>query len=122
MARASQIFYDASAGFVVSGVGDVSATREVKYILTLSHDEWQNLDDVYGGLGVIGLWTLDSEKTLNNYTEGSTVSDISLYNVTDIYKNPVFKLFAKKVFLPGGLKLLDSASNDSISIVWSIKF
>tara|TARA_R110000850_G_scaffold46310_3_gene116549 strand:- start:929 stop:1783 length:855 start_codon:yes stop_codon:yes gene_type:complete len=122
VARASQIFYDASAGFVVSGVGDVSATREVKYILTLSHDEWQNLDDVYGGLGVIGLWTLDSEKTLNNYTEGSTVSDISLYNVTDIYKNPVFKLFAKKVFLPGGLKLLDSASNDSISIVWSIKF
>ena len=122
VARTSQTFLDASAGFVVSGLGDVSATREVRYIITLGHQDWNVLDALYGGLGAIGLWTLDAEKTLDNYTEGSVLTDISLYNETDVYKNPVFKLFAKKVFLPGGLKLLDPAADDSMSIVWSIKF
>ena len=122
VARASQAFLDASAGFVVSGIADVSATREVQYILTLSYDEWRLLDNWYGGLGAIGLWTMDTEKTLDNYPEGSILSDIRLYNETDVYKNPVYKLFAKKVFLPGGLKLLNPAANDSLTILWSIKF
>tara|TARA_R110002167_G_scaffold284935_4_gene490108 strand:- start:525 stop:1376 length:852 start_codon:yes stop_codon:yes gene_type:complete len=124
VARDAQTILDSSAGFVVSvsGASDLSATRQVNYYITLQHDEWQFIDRYYGGLGAIGLWTMDTEKTLDNYTEGSTIANISLYNETDVYKNPVFKLFAKKVFLPGGLKLLDPAADDSITILWSIKF
>jgi len=122
VARSSQTINDASAGFVVSGVGDVSSTREVKYILTLNRDEWDFLDKFYGGIGSIGLWTLDRERTISKYAEGTSMDNIDLYNITDVDKNPVFRLFSKKVFLPGGLQLVDNTQDAALTIIWSIKF
>ena len=123
VARASQTLADASGGFVVSGIADVSATREVKYILTLSYKDWKFLDYYYGGIGAIGLWTLDRDATLDKYGSESETAGIDLYNIADISRNPVFKLFAKKVFLPGGLKINESSANDDyMTITWGIKF
>ena len=123
VARASQTLVDASGGFIVSGIADVSATREVKYILTISYKDWKFLDYYYGGIGAIGLWTLDREATFLKYSNESETAGIDLYNVADISRNPVFKLFAKKVFLPGGLKIDETASNDDyMTITWGIKF
>ena len=123
VARSSQSLADASGGFLVSGIADLSATREVKYILTISYKDWKFLDYYYGGIGAIGLWTLDRDATLDKYDSESEAANINLYNITDITKNPVFKLFSKKVFLPGGLQLNESSSNDDyITITWGIKF
>ena len=120
--RDTQTILDASAGFIVSGIGTVSSTREVKYILTLNHDEWYYLNKYYGGIGSIGLWTLDIEQTLKRYPEGTTMDNIDLYNLEAIGRNPVFKLFSKKVFLPGGLQLVEETQESFLTIVWSIKF
>lgn len=123
VARASQTLADASGGFIVSGIGDVSATREIKYILTISYRDWKFLDYYYGGIGAIGLWTLDMEETRKRYNDETDTSEIDLYNVADISRNPAFKLFSKKVFLPGGLKLDEASANDDyITITWGIKF
>ena len=133
VALTSQTHTDASAGFVTSAVGDLSATSEVKYILTLRADEWKLLDYYYGGLGSIGLWTIDYEATNRKFGELSKPPFLdtttgnpyatSLYNLTDPEKEPVFKLFSKKVFFPGGLKIPEGTANDEyITIVWGIKF
>tara|TARA_R100000458_G_scaffold14009_1_gene11825 strand:- start:3520 stop:4449 length:930 start_codon:yes stop_codon:yes gene_type:complete len=123
VARGSQTLADASGGFIVSGITDVSSTREVKYILTLSYKDWKFLDYYYGGIGAIGLWTLDREATLDKYNSESETAGIDLYNVADVSRNPIFKLFAKKVFLPGGLKIDETSSNDDyMTITWGIKF
>ncbi len=124
LARSSQTLYDASAGFIVSAIGDVSSTRQVKYILTVSYEDWKFLDYYYGGIGAIGLWTLDREATLVKYGDELQTANIDLYNVADISKNPVFRLFSKKTFLPGGLKIDTGTGThtDYLTISWSIKF
>ena len=122
VARGSQVVNDASAGFIVSGVGDVSSTREVQYTLTINYDEWLYLTEFYGGIGSIGLWTLNRGETISKHPEGTTMDEIDLYNIWDVDLNPVFRLFAKKVFLPGGLQLVDSAKDAALTIIWSIKF
>tara|TARA_R110002020_G_scaffold91773_2_gene222756 strand:- start:4949 stop:5884 length:936 start_codon:yes stop_codon:yes gene_type:complete len=125
VARGSQALADASGGFIVSGspIMDVSAIRSVKYILTISYMDWKFLDYYYGGIGAIGLWTLDREATLDKYNSESETAVIDLYNVADVSRNPIFKLFAKKVFLPGGLKIDEASSNDDyMTITWEIKF
>tara|TARA_Y100000004_G_scaffold173130_1_gene210666 strand:+ start:1761 stop:4643 length:2883 start_codon:yes stop_codon:yes gene_type:complete len=122
VARGSQVEGDASAGFVVSAIGTLSSTREVKYILTIKYEDWKFLDYYYGGIGSIGLWTLDRKKTLAKYADETETASIDLYNL-DPARNPVFKLFAKKIFLPGGLKLNEASSNDDyITIHWGITF
>ena len=66
---------------------------------------------------------MDREATLDKYNSESETAGIDLYNVADISRNPVFKLFAKKVFLPGGLKIDETSSNDDyMTITWGIKF
>ena len=123
VARSSQTLVDSSGGFIVSGVADLSATREVKYILTISYKDWKFLDYYYGGIGSIGLWTLDRDATLAKYQGESDTAQLDLYNIADITRNPVFKLFSKKVFLPGGLKIDESSAyDDYLTITWSIKF
>ena len=125
VARTSQTTQDASGGFIVSGNAlEVSATREVRYILTINYKDWKFLDYYYGGIGAIGLWTLDRDKTLMKYQDESETAKIDLYNIADITKNPVFKLFSKKVFLPGGLDidLATGTHTDYLTISWSIKF
>lgn len=45
----------------------------------------------------------------------------SLYNAEQLIENePVFDLFAKKVFFPGGLKLGDNS--DKLTIIWTLYF
>ena len=134
VAIGSQTIADSSAGFVTSAFGDLSATREVKYILTLDANEWKFLDYYYGGIGNIGLWTIDYEATAKKLggefgkppfiePETGTPYTESLYNLTDSTKNPVYKLFAKKVFAPGGLKIpKGTAYDEHLTIVWGIKF
>jgi hypothetical protein len=58
------------------------------------------------------------------YQDESETAKIDLYNIADISKNPVFKLFSKKVFLPGGLDidLATGTHTDYLTISWSIKF
>ena len=123
VARSSQTLVDSSGGFIVSGVADLSATREVKYILTISYKDWKFLDYYYGGIGSIGLWTLDRDATLAKYQGESDTAQLDLYNIADITRNPVFKLFSKKIFLPGGLRINEAtAYDDYLTITWSIKF
>lgn len=134
VAVASQTIADSSAGFVTSALGDLSATREIKYILTLTAEEWKFLDYYYGGIGNIGLWTIDYEATAKKLggefgkppfivPESGTPYAESLYNLTDTTLNPVYKLFAKKVFAPGGLKIPEGTAYDEhLTIVWGIKF
>ena len=123
VARSSQTLVDSSGGFIVSGVADLSATREVKYILTISYKDWKFLDYYYGGIGSIGLWTLDRDATLSKYQGESDTAQLDLYNIADITRNPVFKLFSKKIFLPGGLRINEAtAYDDYLTITWSIKF
>ena len=122
VARDDQVEGDASAGFVVSAIGTLSSTREVKYILTIKYEDWKFLDYYYGGIGSIGLWTLDREKTLDKYADETETASIDLYNL-DPERNPIFKLFAKKVFFPGGLRLNEASSQDDyITIHWGITF
>ena len=146
VSRASQTVLDSSAGFVVSSTptATVSAMdasswvegegREVKYQLSLMAKDWKFLDYYYGGIGSMGLWTLDYEKTAKKLggefgnppfwgPESGTPYSTSLYKLTDTTQNPVFKLFAKKVFFPGGLKIPENTSyDDHITIIWGIKF
>ena len=130
---------DSSAGFLTSAIGTLSSTKEIKYILTLSSTDWKFLDYYYGGIGSIGLWTLDRTATVKKrfkeeavtyplWTSATGTPYVeSLYNMTDSTKNPVFKLFAKKTFQPGGLKLIENSLatdniDDYLTIIWSIKF
>jgi len=116
---------DSSAGLITSGSGGTS----VKYILTLTKDEAKYLTYYGGGIETAGLWTIDWDETckklsgeLNgppflNATSGSPYST-SLYNLTNPDTEPVFKLFSKKVFFPGGLKIDDAS--DHLRIIWTI--
>ena len=64
-----------------------------------------------------------TEGVNNTLPNESETAGIDLYNVADISRNPVFKLFAKKVFLPGGLQINESSANDDyMTITWGIKF
>ena len=56
-------------------------------------------------------------------TDSPRSTETPLYNFADINKHPEFKLLAKKVFMPGGLKLPDNSDhNDYITIEWTLKF
>ena len=140
---------DSSAGFVVSaapvtatyGYDATSTPREVKYVLTLTANDWKFLNYYYGGIGNIGLHVFDFAATAKKFGGESanppflnrdkstpygsgklTGGKTSLYNLTDPSKNPVFKLFAKKIFQPGGLKMNHVDYNEFVTIVWGIKF
>jgi hypothetical protein len=83
-----------------------------------------------GGIGSIGLWLMNADETyrkLDSYGfEVSSVYDTSaypwstsLYNVTDIRKNPVFNLLSKKAFrTPLGYT---SGINNFLRIMWSVQ-
>lgn len=60
--RATQTIFDSSAGLLVSAINPLN-DRQVIYALTLTADEWYLLNKYYGGIGAIGLWTLDFEKS-----------------------------------------------------------
>ena len=124
--------HDSSGGLVVSGpinsVGDNK--RVVKYALTLTRDEYNYLNYYSGGIETAGLWAIDgpaSAKKQNNVyarppyltKETGTPYTESIYNLKD-YIEPEWKLFAKKIFFAGGLKM--SPESEYLTIIWSLKF
>ena len=120
---------DASSqhGFTVSA-GDSA----IQYELTLSSTDYNYVTSSYAGVGAIGLWTYDFPKTAKKLKDAgyalsagildtsATPYATSVYNVTDLSRNPIYRLFAKKVFTPGGL-IMDSSA-DYIRMKWTITF
>ena len=104
----SSTFINGMSSTVSSLGGGASA---MLYAFDISSND-VNFFDIYGGIGGMGLWTLNGDETFRKFAEynhsitaTNTVFDMSayplatcLYNVTDVTRNPVFKLFSKKVF------------------------
>lgn len=125
---------DSSAGMVVSGpIAAVSAAGDcvVKYALSLSSNEAHYLNFYGGGIESAGLWTVDwarsaaKQSFVGDRKPPFLVSSIgvpyaqSIYNLKD-YEEPEWNLFAKKVFMAGGLK--PQKTSGYLTIVWSLKF
>lgn len=121
---------DSVSGLTVSA-DDVSATREIKYSISISKLEWDFLYNFYGGIDVIGLWVYDFYDNFKRvgvpfvqlgqgHADGSGGRySTSLYNLDGV-KYPKFKLFAKKTFFPDGLTV--NPTYDGLTIIWSIVF
>jgi len=125
---------DASAGFLVSSFTYGAGTykhKTLRYILKLHKDDWRFLDYYMGGLGALGLNTIDYKQTYNKlgtayqisgtgvtYSAGSRVG---LYKIADPSRNPVFNLTNKKVTFPPGLKI-DYDNTNHITIIWDINY
>ena len=108
----------------IAAGSDFNLTLSGEYLVSgWGNDAYGGISNkYYGGIGSIGLWTLDIDETLKKYPEGTTMDNIDLYNLADTSRNPVFKLFSKKVFLPGGLQLIKEDKDSFLTIIWSIKF
>jgi len=128
-----------SDGFVYSGQGDANfnlsgftvstTTSSIVHTIDLSATD-VNFFDLQGGIGAMGLWAFDIDKTYaklldNGYSLSSVYdkpgSSGELYNVTDTDRNPVFKLLAKKVFRQP-ITIASGLTNPSLRIVWEINF
>jgi len=128
---------DASAGFLVSsfkvpqGGALTYGHKTLRYILKIHRDDWRFLDYYMGGLGAIGLNTLDYKKTYNKLGTAYQISGtgatysagarVGLYKIADPSRNPVFNLTNKKVTFPPGLKI-DYDTTDHITIIWDINY
>tara|TARA_R110000824_G_scaffold93685_1_gene226454 strand:- start:6593 stop:11113 length:4521 start_codon:yes stop_codon:yes gene_type:complete len=126
---------DASAGFLVSSfLSDPANTyshKTLRYILKLHKDDWRFLDYYMGGLGALGLNTLDYKKSYKKLGTAWQLSGtgatydgttrVGLYKIADPSRNPVFNLTNKKVTFPPGLKI-DYRTTDYITIIWDINY
>ena len=126
---------DASAGFLVSSfLSDPTNTyshKTIRYILKLHKDDWRFLDYYMGGLGALGLNTLDYKKSYKKLGTAWQLSGtgatydgttrVGLYKIADPSRNPVFNLTNKKVTFPPGLKI-DYGTTDYITIIWDINY
>tara|TARA_R110000822_G_scaffold109181_2_gene238991 strand:+ start:30937 stop:35637 length:4701 start_codon:yes stop_codon:yes gene_type:complete len=127
--------HDASAGFIASSftlpASTLYAHKTIRYVLKLTKDDWHFLDYYMGGIGSMGLHTIDYKKTYeklgtayqisgtdNSYSQGYRGG---LYNVDNPDKNPVFNLSNKKVMFPPGLQI-DWNNTDYITIIWDTTF
>ena len=128
---------DASAGFLVSSYTLPALTtyahKTIRYILKVHKDDWRFLDYYMGGLGAMGLNTLNYKETykkldtafqmsgttaVGSYTPGSRSG---LYKIADPDRNPIFHLTNKKVMFPSGLKI-DYHNTTHITIIWDINY
>ena len=83
-----------------------------------------------GGVGAIGLHTFNVDETYRKLkTNGFNLSAIydtsaatadSLYNLSDVTRNPVFRLVAKKVFRTP--LSYTTGANKFIRLSWEIRF
>jgi hypothetical protein len=129
--------FDASAGFITSSyvtqpyAGWTHKPKVVRYVVKVHKDDWKYLDYYMGGIGALGLHSLDYKKTYAklgtslavssnsvNYYQGQRVA---LYNVADPSRNPVFRLTNKKVTFAPGLHI-DYQNTDWLTIIWDIDF
>lgn len=118
-----------AAGYYFSGYTTSSNSTSIVHVIDLSGTD-VNYFDLQGGIGAMGLWAFDVDKTFaklldNGYTLDSVYDTPGpsgkLYNVTDTDRNPVFKLLSKKVFRRP-ITIASGLSNPSLRIVWEIKF
>ena len=118
-----------SEGFCFSGYVPSSTATSIVHVIDLSATD-VNFFDLQGGIGAMGLWAVDIDKTYaklldNGYSLDSIYDKAGgageLYNVTDIDRNPVFKLLAKKVFRQP-ITIASGLTNPSLRIVWEINF
>ena len=128
---------DASAGFIVSsfkvtqGGALTYGHKTLRYILKIHKDDWRFLDYYMGGLGALGLNTLDYKKSYEKLGTAFQISGtgatydgtsrVGLYKIADPSRNPVFNLTNKKVTFPPGLKI-DYDTTDHITIIWDINY
>ena len=130
---------DASAGFIVSSyvtnVGGAATygKKTTRYILKLHKDDWRFLYYYMGGVGAMGLHSINYKETyeklgmawqVSGTAAASTYSTgdrVGLYKVADPARNPVFNLTNKKVTFPPGLKI-NYATTHHITIIWDIDY
>jgi hypothetical protein len=126
---------DASAGFITSSftapVSTAYAHKTIRYVLKLTKDDWNFLDYYMGGVGAMGLHTIDYKKTYEKLNTAYQISGTGntysqgyrggLYKVDNPDKNPVFNLSNKKVMFPPGLQI-DWENTDYITIIWDTTF
>ena len=126
---------DASAGFIASSftlpASTAYAHKTIRYVLKLTRDDWMFLDYYMGGIGAMGLHTIDYKKTYEKLDTAYQISGTGvsysqgyrggLYKVDNPDKNPVFNLSNKKVMFPPGLKI-DWENTDYITIIWDTTF
>lgn len=124
----SNKFFMNGVSSTVSSLGGGSSA--MLYIFDVSSDDLDFFDH-YGGIGGIGLWALNADETFKKFdkyshdiTTTNTVYDLSayplatsLYNVTDVTRNPVYRLFSKKVFK----NPLQKGPADFIRIKWYVQ-
>ena len=125
---------DASAGFLVSSFTYGASTykhKTLRYILKLHKDDWRFLDYYMGGLGALGLNTINYKETYKKLNTAYQISGTGvtyaagsregLYKIADPSRNPVFNLTNKKVTFPPGLKI-DYDNTEHITIIWDINY
>jgi len=126
---------DASAGFIASSFtippSTLYAPKTIRYVLKLTKDDWHFLDYYMGGIGSMGLHTIDYKKTYEKLNTAyqisgtdvpySPTSRAGLYKVDNPDRNPVFNLSNKKVMFPPGLQI-DWNNTDYITIIWDTTF
>ena len=117
--------------FALSGYHTSATSTSIIHVLDLSGSD-VDFFDTQGGVGAMGLWAFDIDATYNKLLDnGFSLSAIyntsaedpskQLYNVSDVARNPVFKLLSKKVF-KRPITIAETATNPILRIVWEIKF
>ena len=116
--------------FAISGYYTSSNSTSIVHVIDVSSTDC-DFFDTQGGIGAIGLWGFDIDATYrklldNGYslsaiynTDGEDPAD--LYNMTEIDRNPVFRLLSKKVFRRP-LTAATTVNPSVLRIVWEIKF
>jgi len=115
--------------YYVNGFNAVSSTSSMTYTVDVSSGA-MNYFQIQGGIGCAGLHTFNIDETYRKlkdnghsldsvYDKGALSAD-TLYILTDVTRNPIFRLAAKKVFrLP---LTYGAATNRFIRLSWEIRF
>lgn len=116
-----------NGGLALSGFQASSNVSSVTYWFDIGSDDI-TFFDFQGGIGAVGLWVLDVEKTYDSlHTGGYDVTALydspgprtgNLYNVNDSDRNLVYKLFSKKVFRTP----VSIGGGGAIRIKWKVIF
>tara|TARA_R110002110_G_scaffold409296_2_gene631501 strand:+ start:31892 stop:35533 length:3642 start_codon:yes stop_codon:yes gene_type:complete len=115
--------------YYVNGFNATSSTSSMTYTLDVSSGALDYFQ-MQGGVGAIGLHTFNVDETYRKLkTNGFNLSTIydtsaatadSLYNLSDVTRNPVFRLVAKKVFRTP--LSYTTGANKFIRLSWEIRF
>ena len=116
----------AENGFHVS-----STSSTISYVIDVVSEDYGFLD-TQGGIGAIGLWTLDTNATYKKLKDNGFALSAGLYDkdeawtnglytLDDETRNPVFRLASKKVFREP-LEIVTTKFPSRMRIVWEVTF